>query len=285
MYQRLLLPTDGSDASASAAEAAVTLAEQFDAALHIIHVLENDRPSTDSDESSGPARRGEEAVQAAVELATSAGVDAMKRIIERGESIHDEILSYTDQHGIDCIVMGTRGRSGLSLGRAVLGSVTELTLRESPVPVVTVHEETAVDADISSVLVPTDGSECAHTAVDHAGDLARAVDATLHIVYVVEVGQVLDGERARRLRETLEEIGETALEFALERVQSSTYLPTATAILTGPPSLEIVRYAEDHDVDCIVMGTHGRKGVRRLLLGSVTERVVRRADVPVISVK
>ena len=285
MYQRLLLPTDGSDASATAAEVAVALADQFDADLHIIHVLEDDRSSTDSDGSTGPGRRGEEAVQAAVELATSAGVEATKRIIERGESIHEEILSYTDQHDIDCIVMGTRGRSGLSLSRAVLGSVAELTLRESPVPVMTVHEGTVVDGDISSILVPTDGSECAHTAVDHAGDLARSVDAKLHIVYVVEVGQVLDGGRARRLRDALEEIGEKALEVALEKVQSSTYLPTETAILTGPPYLEIVRYAEAHDIDCILMGTHGRKGIRQFLLGSVTERVVRRADIPVISVK
>ncbi|MFC5367149.1 universal stress protein [Salinirubrum litoreum] len=281
----MLLPTDGSEVSATAAETAVTLAAQFDADLHVVHVLEADRPASDTDGSTNPARSGERAVQAAVDLATAAGVETTERIIDRREPIHDEILSYADRHGIDCIVMGTRGRSGLDIRRAVLGSVTELTLRESPVPVVTVHEETVVDSDISSILVPTDGSECAHTAVDHAGDLARAVDATLHIVYVVEEGQVLDGDRARRLRETLEEIGETALEAALGRVQSSTYLSTATAILTGPPSFEIVRYAADHDVDCIVMGTHGRKGVRRILLGSVTERVVRRADVPVISVK
>lgn len=285
MYRRILLPTDGGEASATAAKAAVTLAEQFGAELHVVHVLEADRPASDTDGSTDPARSGERAVQAAVDLATAAGLETTERIVDRGAPIHEEILSYADRHGIDCIVMGVRGRSGLDVRRAVLGSVTELTLRESPVPVVTVHEETVVPTDISSVLVPTDGSECAQTAVDHAGDLARAVDATLHVVYVVEVGQVIDGDRARKLRESLEEVGEMALEAALERVQSSTYLSTATAILTGAPSFEIVSYAADHDVDCIVMGTHGRKGVRRVLLGSVTERVVRRADVPVISVK
>ncbi|WP_380674944.1 universal stress protein [Salinigranum sp. GCM10025319] len=283
MYQRILLPTDGSKASSTAAEAAVTLADQFDAELHVIHVLEHDQSSTDS--VTAPARNGEEAVRAAVELAASSGITATRRVIEKRTSIHQEILTYTAEHSIDCIVMGTRGRSGLSLSRAVLGSVAELTLRESPVPVMTVHEETVIDADISSVLVPTDGSECAHTAVEHAGELSRSVDATLHIIYVVEIGQVLNGGRVERLREALEEIGEKALDFALEKVQSSTYLHTETSLVTGPPYLEIVRYAEEHDVDCIVMGTHGRKGIRRFLLGSVTERVIRRADVPVISVK
>jgi nucleotide-binding universal stress UspA family protein len=218
-----------------------------------------------------------------MELASSSGVEATEAIIERGESIHGEILAYTNEHTIDCIVMGTQNRSGL--GRILLGSVVELTLRESPVPVMTVHEETVIDSDIDTVLVPTDGSECAHTAVDHAGKLARSVDATLHIVYVVEIGKVINGDRAQRLREALEEIGERALDLALDRIQSSTYLSTKTSILDGPPYLEIARYAEDHDVDCIVMGTHGRKGIRRFLLGSVTERVIRRADVPVISVK
>ena len=285
MYRRILLPTDGSEASSTAAEAAVTLADQFDAELHVIHVLEHDRPSTDTDGVDAPARGGEEAVRAVVESAASSGVEATKRVIEKRKPIHQEILTYTDEHSIDCIVMGTRGRSRLSLSRAVLGSVAELTLRESPVPVMTVHEETVIDTDISSVLVPTDGSECAHTAVDHAGELARSVEANLHIIYVVEIGQVINGERAERLREALEEIGEKALDLALKKVQSSTYLPTETSVLNGRPYIEIIKYAEEHDIDCIVMGTHGRKGIRRFLLGSVTERVIRRADVPVISVK
>ncbi|MDQ2056432.1 universal stress protein [Halobellus sp. H-GB7] len=283
MFQRVLLPTDGSEASSIAAEAAVSLADQFDAELHVIHVLEHDQPSTDTDGDNTTARYGEEAVQAALELAASSDVEATRAVIEKTKSIHQEILTYTDKHSIDCIVMGTQGRSGLS--RILLGSVAKQTLRESPVPVMTVHEETVIDPDIGSILVPTDGSECAHTAVDRAGELARSVDATLHVIYVVETGQLINGDRVRRLRDALEDIGEKALDLALEQVQSSTYLPTETSILHGPPYLEIVRYAEEHDVDCIVMGTHGRKGIRRFLLGSVTERVIRRADVPVISVK
>ncbi|WP_178916079.1 universal stress protein [Natronomonas gomsonensis] len=283
MFQRILLPTDGSEASSIAAEAAVSLADQFDAKLHVIHVLEHDQISTGTGGDNTTARYGEEAVQAAIELAASSDVEATRAVIEKTKSIHQEILTYTDEHSIDCIVIGTRGTSGLS--RILLGSVAEQTLRESPVPVMTVHEETVIDPDIGSILVPTDGSESAQTAVDQAGKLARSVDGTLHVIYVVETGQVINGDRVRRLQEALEEIGEKALDLALEQVQSSTYLPTETSILNGLPYLEIVRYAEEHDVDCIVMGTHGQKGIRRFLLGSTTDRVIRRADVPVISVK
>jgi nucleotide-binding universal stress UspA family protein len=120
--------------------------------------------------------------------------------------------------------------------------------------------------------------------LDHAGELARAVEAVLHIIYVVQTGRVINGERAERLREALEEIGEKAPDLALKRVRSSTYLPTETSVSNGRSYIEIIRYAEEHDIDFFVMGTHG-KGIRRFLLGSVTERVIRRADVPVISVK
>ncbi len=284
MYERILLPIDGSDVADAAAEAAVAIARRFDAELHVVHVLEFGElpPEFEDDAADEFAHLGEEAVRSATELATDAGVDATGVILEGGRPVYRAVLEYTDEHDVDCLVMGTYGRTGLD--RFVLGSVAERLLRESPVPVVTVHEETVVDSTFDSVLVPTDGSDCAAAAVDHAIELATATDAALHVVTVVDLGVFWDESAAIAL-DALEDAGERVTQRVVERAGDAGVATAETAVLNGTPHHEILSYADEHDVDCIVMGTHGRTGLDRVLLGSVTERVVRHSDVPVISVK
>lgn len=134
------------------------------------------------------------------------------------------------------------------------------------------------------ILVPTDGSPGIRAVVTHALGLAEVHDAELHGLYVVDTGSFAtlpiettwDG-----MSEMLREEGELAIaEF--ENLTSE--VPSETAIVEGDPSGEIVDYAVEHDCDTIVMGTHGRGGIDRLLLGSVAERVVRAASVPVVTV-
>mgnify|MGYP006302014457 CR=1 FL=1 len=134
------------------------------------------------------------------------------------------------------------------------------------------------------ILVPTDGSPSIQPVVDHAVELADVHDATLHGLYVVDTGSFAtlpvettwDG-----VTEMLREEGELALSEFTERAVG---VPVETAIRDGNPSGEIVAYAREHGCDSVVMGTHGRGGIDRLLLGSVAERVVRAAPVPVVTV-
>jgi len=134
------------------------------------------------------------------------------------------------------------------------------------------------------ILVPTDGSPSMQSVVDHALELAAVHDATLHGLYVVDTGSFAtlpvettwDG-----VTEMLREEGELAVSEFAEMVGDS---PVETAVRNGNPSGEIVDYAREHDCDAIVMGTHGRGGIDRLLLGSVAERVVRAAPIPVVTV-
>lgn len=134
------------------------------------------------------------------------------------------------------------------------------------------------------ILVPTDGSPSMQAVVDHALELAAVHDATVYGLYVVDTGSFAtlpvettwDG-----VTEMLKEEGERAVsEFA----EMAGDVPVETAIRDGNPSGEIVTYASEHDCDAVVMGTHGRGGIDRLLLGSVAERVVRVAPVPVVTV-
>jgi nucleotide-binding universal stress UspA family protein len=137
------------------------------------------------------------------------------------------------------------------------------------------------------ILVPTDGSPEVERAVSHAVDLAAAHGATLHAVYVVNTA----GFTTMPMDTGWEGVGEMLREEgqnALERVRglgADSGVDVETNLLEGSPSREIVRFAEEVDCDLVVMGTHGRGGIDRLLLGSVAERVVRSSEVPVLTVR
>ncbi len=136
------------------------------------------------------------------------------------------------------------------------------------------------------ILVATGGEDPGENATEEAIKLANAVDATLHAVYVLEVAEPppwvndpavepgVDTNAGRAINSVLSEASEQGLEADVE-----------TAVLRGKTGQAIIDYATDHDIDLIVMGTHGRTGLDRLLIGSVAEKVIRESPIPVITVK
>jgi nucleotide-binding universal stress UspA family protein len=134
-----------------------------------------------------------------------------------------------------------------------------------------------------NVLVPTDGSEAADRALTRALELARAFDASVHVLYVVEPLQTAEYD-AGAIYDALRAEGEEATGAAAERVREAD-LPVETAVEVGTPHTTILEYTGEHGIDLVVMGTHGRTGLDRYLLGSVTEKVVRLSDVPVLTVR
>lgn len=137
------------------------------------------------------------------------------------------------------------------------------------------------------ILVPTDGSEETERAVEHAAELAAIHGASLHAVYVVNTASFtsLPMETSwEGINDVLRDEGEGALERVRE-IASERGVSVEPVLIEGSPSREIARYAEDENCDLIVMGTHGRGGINRLLLGSVAERVVRSSSVPVLTVR
>jgi nucleotide-binding universal stress UspA family protein len=160
-----------------------------------------------------------------------------------------------------------------------------------------------------NVLYPTDGSDGAEAALTNARDLAETYDATVHVLYVAEETQphglasdvevtgsggmvgdpeggqaAMEGDRTKadERQAQVEARGTEVVETAAERFGD---VQTRTAVHSGNPYQVILDYTEANDIDLVVMGTHGRTGLDRYLLGSVTEKVVRTSDVPVLTVR
>jgi nucleotide-binding universal stress UspA family protein len=140
-----------------------------------------------------------------------------------------------------------------------------------------------MNPEFDTIVIATDGSESVQRAVSVALDLADRFDATVHALYVVDEGEVASSpERVREeMRDALDESGAAAL----ETVANATDRPVTTAVREGRPATVIREYAVDHDADVVAMGTRGRHGENRFLIGSVAERVVRTCPVPVLTVR
>ena len=135
------------------------------------------------------------------------------------------------------------------------------------------------------ILIPTDGSPAAEAAIEHAIDIADKYDATVHALFVVDGGAYSTLEAgAEIVMEALESEGEKAVERIAE-IADDADLDCETNVVSGTAYRTIREYIGDHNIDLVVMGTHGRRGIDRYLLGSVTERVVRTSDVPVLTVR
>ncbi|MBX0287841.1 universal stress protein [Halomicroarcula sp. F28] len=144
-----------------------------------------------------------------------------------------------------------------------------------------------------NILIPTDGSKTANVAVEHAVDLAAKYGATVHALYVVDpdwLAYSLGSEQLDRIRQgnigEMDELEADAAEATgvVADAAREKDIEVVEAVRGGTPHKIITNYADSNDIDLVVIGSHGRSGVRRALLGSVTERVLRSTHLPVLVV-
>ncbi|RLM44767.1 universal stress protein [Haloarcula sp. Atlit-47R] len=286
----ILVPTDGSDGARIGARRAIDLAATIGADLHVLSAVDarDIEPELNSDGQTDRERLLTEAAERAVDsIARLARAHLSGQITTAVESgiPFQAVNDYVDAHDIDLIVMGTQGRTGFE--RVALGSVAEKTLRTAAVPIVTVTPDGDIveigEQRYENILVPTDGSEGATLAIEWGVTLAELYDATVHTLYSVDTSRFGGAERSAEIHEALEQTGQEALATVHERA-SDADVSVAGNIASGPAARAILSYSEEHDIDLIAMGTHGRSGLTRYLTGSVTETVVRNASVPVCCV-
>jgi nucleotide-binding universal stress UspA family protein len=193
------------------------------------------------------------------------------------------ILEVVEEKKATMIAMATHGATGLK--RILLGSVAEVVLRKSPVPVFVVRpfwaeEDEPPDqpetAPFRNLLVPVDGSDLAELALPSALELGRLFEARAILLRVLdESGDQMPAD-VREAEEHLDAISRT-----FERRGINTFI----LVQKGDAVEEILNAARFHHADLIVMTTHGRSGLSRLVTGSVTEQVLRRAMVPLLVVR
>ena len=141
---------------------------------------------------------------------------------------------------------------------------------------------------IREILLPTDGSDGVIDAMNCAVGVAKAFDARLHVLHVIETPRLHDYGSFYALPDItaqLEEAGDIIIKNAKEYLRQSRFENVVGTKLDGYPADEVLDYAQEHDIDLIVIGTHGRRGLNRALLGSIAEEIVRRSEIPVMTVR
>ena len=142
--------------------------------------------------------------------------------------------------------------------------------------------------NLKTILVPSDFSECSEAALRYGLELARRFDARVHLLHVVQ-DPLTQPWAAEGFSIPLFEVVEKWQKEAKERLALAVPAGDAGRVTISAtvawPYAEILRYAIEYDVDLIVMGTHGRSGMSHMLLGSIAEKVVRRAPCPVLTVR
>jgi len=294
--QRVLVPVDFSSHADQAVADAIEIARAFDAHIDLLHVWHLPIQASMPQAGLVPVevmegfRKGEHERLKVIEAGVrSEKVPCASHMIEGVPS--QQIANSAEELGSDLIVMGTRGRTGLQ--HVLLGSVAERVVRSARCPVLTAKADDTRGAIRPRVIVvPIDFSGAAERALQAARDLAGAMGPAhlvlVHGYYVpAELEQMLVSESTGGSGGVLDRLSKDAareLEQMLVSLQDAGVSAEYVA-QHGPPERVIARVAEERDADLIVMGTHGRKGLSHLLIGSVAEHIVRVAPCPVLTIR
>ncbi len=283
---RILFPTDGSDCAEHARRHATHLADHFDATLHVIRVENRDVEPTDVVE-----------IEEADLLSDLHGLIrgesfplAESRIQEYAvahPSAAGGILTYGVEHDVDLVVLGTHGHRGVR--RLMLGSVAEEVVRKAPSPVVTVGRGAVAPEAMEggTMLVPVDFSEHRARLLAHAREIASVYGMDVTVLHVVEVTGVPDAYGGYSSLPDAGKLGDRAQKVLDEEVESLRAEGIDVSIMaeSGQPAERVLAVAEEREAAFVMIATHGRTGLERMLMGSVAEKVIRQAPCPVCTVK
>ncbi len=292
--KHILVPSDFYETSRMAFDHAVALARRFSARISLLHVItlfDDDPYNTET--AFPPLEEYYRTLEqhAGERLEKTAAEHSEKKldircIVQRGVSPYEEILRFAEEEGVDFIVMGTHGRTALS--RFFLGSVAQKVIHHAACPVMVVrHGLPQHSIRCRRLVVPMDFSEQSRNAAQLAFELVEA-DGVVDLVHVVEsmASQAYfstEGEIVIDVSPQVRESSETLLQKEAEAAPKEKKVNTV--LLEGGIARSIIDYAEKEGADLIIMGTHGEDPLSRLLIGSQTNRVIRKAPCPVITVK
>jgi len=286
MYENILLPFDGSEGAAETLHHASEIAHWADATIHVLYVADTTRDSVTVVEDHTVdvlEQQGEEIIEEAEKTLETLG-NAYKTDVVQGNPA-PTIVEYAERYDQDLVVMPTHGREGVS--RYLIGSVSEKVVRLSSVPVLSVRmqPDEQLTFPYEHILIPTDGSTAATHAAEHLVEFAAALDATVHVLSVVDDTALGPDVRPTASGQDNEQAAADAVETIVSKAETCGVGSTVRHIEQGSPVEEILDSIESNEIHAVGMGTTGKRGTDRILLGSVAEKTVRTAPVPVITVK
>ncbi len=269
--ERIMLATDGSEYCADAERVALAMVEKCGGTLLITSIVITNPAA----ESVAPdlIQAAEEETHALLQRihgeAVKRGI-AAETVVGRGPDPVDEIIAAAERERADVIVMGRRGKRGLM--KRMIGDATSRAVGKAKCSVLVVMEGAAMWR--KRILLATDGSRFSDAAAVAATKIAEL--CRLPVTVVSTIRDSFNEERAAAADESASRVREHLQSRKIEADK---------VVLRGDPDKLIVETAQAREADLIVMGTHGRTGWERVVVGSVTESVIGSSRIPVLAVK
>ncbi len=294
MFDKILIPVDDSAGSQYAAHIGLEFAKRLNARVVLTTALTDYATEEDGNNAIAPARRNAETLEIGFETRFAEG---------RQMGVGDGIVQICLEENCDLIVMGTHGREGIQ--HLLLGSVAERVTRQAHVPVMLIRNprdsKTATEDSfrLEHILVAVDGSLQSQQALTTANDLAAKLGASLDVLHVIpdvppmtgytgmEFAPMIDYDRYEK---DLAAQSQAIVAGALEQLKTASAKVTNVSSSSVPArgsmlGERILQTALEHHADLIVLGTHGRSVMDRLLLGSVAQTVSHHSQIPVLLVR
>ncbi len=285
--ERLLLSIDNSEFSEGATREAIGLAKKCSSRLFALSVVETN-PEYETiapqlvEKELEKARTHLESVR---ERASKEGIDC-EIILHQGEEPYRYVIDEAAKKGAEVIIMGRRGRTGLK--RLMMGSVTAKVIGHAACDVLVVPRASRVE--LKNILVATDGSKYSDAAARKAIGMAKRCGSHLTVMSVVPSESIspLDIVHSDMHRELIAEKERKAAQCNIDGIKELAEregVSVESIIGEGRPYEAIIETATEKKIDLIVVGSHGRSGLEKLLMGSVTERVIVLSPCAVLVVK
>ena len=263
--EKILLATDGSEFSSGAVKEAINLAGKCSSRITAIAVVEaNEEYASEAPQLVEKAEaEAVENLASVKEQAVAVGAEC-DTAVHTGDSPYRIIVDEAKKNGSELIIMGRRGRTGIA--KVAMGSVTARVIGHAPCDVLVVPRAGA--DDYQKILVATDGSPHGEAAAAEAIKMAKKTDGSIIALSVA------------RSDAKIPEAEQSVLK--VKQMAEAESIACETLTVTGKNYVEIVEKAKEKDASLIVVGCHGRTGLGRLLMGSVTERVIGHAPCAVL---
>lgn len=283
-FKKILCPIDFSEASNQALRYAKAFADSFGSKLIVMHVCPNISEAYTAlmpDFPTFGVQNKEDVLEQLNEF-TGDWSGKQKKVIRAGTP-YIEILNYAQEEKVDLIILGAKGHT--TLERLFIGTTGEKVARKSECPVLTVHPKHNGLA-IRKILLPIDFSPLSYAVLPIVAAIAEKFKAEINLLHVVEMGhdisqhnQEQEYDYFERVKEKLAEQWEIPDEF--KKIETKKFIRHHV----DSAGYGILEFAQDWDIDLIAMATHGRSGLSKVLMGSVTEKVIKIAPFPVLSIR